>query len=70
MVVRRAHLVALLVRQLQFDMSVVKAHFVEQCGGDAPESVPGHAVFVAHAGQRAQNGVVAHGFFVVTFAGE
>ena len=54
MVVGCAHFIAFLVRQLQFNVGMVKPHFMQQGGGHPSESVPRHAALVAHAVQSTQ----------------
>ena len=58
------------MRQLQLDMRMVETHLMQQRRRHAPEPVAGHAAFVAHALQRPEDSVIAHGFFMVAFAGE
>ena len=66
--VSATHSVALLVRELQFDVGVIEAHLVKLGRCDAPEPVAGHAVLVAHASQRHQDCVVRNRLLVVAFA--
>jgi len=54
------------VGQLQLNVRVLVAVFVQYRGCEAPNSVPGHLMLVSHAFQRLQYGVIAHVFGVVS----
>jgi hypothetical protein len=58
------------VRQLQFDARMVEVLLLQDRGGNASEPVTGHAAQAAHALERAQDRVVAHGLLVTPLARE
>src|SRR6185437_448449 len=69
-VIGSTHCVTWSMGQLQFDVRVIVALFVEDGGSDAPKPVAGHSALVAHPFQRLEDGVVAHWLLRVAISGE